>query len=123
MHYHAEVWIKDTENLENKLSDILAPYCKEINGEYNQDGFWDWYQIGGRWTGIHDDYDPANDPANIETCAICNGTGFRMDGIARATREKEPSYTCNGCGTRDKNNKWTHKQYGPGNKLKWPYRS
>ena len=41
-----------------------------LMGKYNSQeykgGFWNWYQIGGRWTGFLSGYDPEKDPANIE---------------------------------------------------------
>ena len=52
-------------------------------------GWWDWYQIGGRWTGVLDGYDPSADPANKETCYLCGGTGKRTD--------MEVANGCNGC--------------------------
>lgn len=33
--------------------------------ECGRDSQWDWYQIGGRWTGTFSGYDPETDPANI----------------------------------------------------------
>lgn len=34
--------------------------------EENKYRNWDWYQIGGRWTGLLDGYDPQKDPKNLE---------------------------------------------------------
>ena len=83
-------------------------------------GFWDWYQIGGRWSGAHGTYNPEDDPENIEICTICHGSGFRIDPIGQDARDKDPSYTCNGCGEYDGNKGgWTHSKYGAGMKLKW----
>lgn len=43
---------------------------------YNPDSKWDWYQIGGRWTGLLDnEFSPKDDPANLTECRSCNGTG------------------------------------------------
>ena len=61
---------------------------------------WDWWTIGGRWTGmlaVH--YNPDEDPANQETCFLCAGTGKRTD--------MEAPNGCNGC-------------QGTGIKTKWP---
>ena len=45
---------------------------------HNPDAKWDWWMIGGRWTGLlASDYDPTQDPANREICGICKGTGDR----------------------------------------------
>jgi hypothetical protein len=61
---------------------------------------------GGRWSGVFDNYDPTNDPDNMETCFLCNGTGLRNDNIGKKAREKDPSFTCNGCNGKGKRIKW-----------------
>lgn len=59
---------------------------------------WDWWSVGGRFTGIlTPTYEPTEDPANMETCILCGGTGKRMDSIALKLRETQPNYGCNGC--------------------------
>lgn len=63
---------------------------------------WDWYQIGGRWTGmLVPNYDPANDPANRQTCVLCQGTGKRSDHADRELQAK-----CNGCDGTGIETKW-----------------
>ena len=48
------------------------------NGEWFRDGSrWDWYVIGGRYTGSLTGYDPEKDPANTKVCSLCGGTGKR----------------------------------------------
>lgn len=65
------------------------PDCEECSGTgkrmstYNPDSQWDWWQVGGRWTGAftaadEQPYEPGMDPGNIETCVICGGTGKRL---------------------------------------------
>jgi hypothetical protein len=113
------------EKLHEAIATILAPWDEgdhlvdavdELDGtvyQHNPNGRWDWWQLGGRWTGVWSaGYDPRKDPANRETCWLCGGTGLRSDERGNAWRAKNPSYTCNGCG------------YGedatPGIKLKHP---
>lgn len=61
---------------------------------------WDWWQIGGRWTGmLAISYDPSEDPENKERCFLCGGTGKRED--------MECVSGCNGC-------------KGTGISIKWP---
>jgi hypothetical protein len=60
---------------------------------------WDYWSIGGRWSGAFTDYDPAKDPRNIVTCQFCNGTGKRPD--------MECANGCNAC-------------QGTGKEVKWP---
>ncbi len=74
----------------------------------NPNAKWDWWQIGGRWSGFFEPlYDPEEDPANFEVCFICEGTGMRNDEIGMAQRQVHPEYKCNGCN-------------GDGISLKWP---
>ena len=119
MHYHAEVWVKDLATLKESLEAAMEPHRE---GD-SDGGFWDWYQLGGRYTGSHDGYVPEQDPRNLETCRQCDGTGFRSDQLGRETRERDPSYTCNGCGTCSyETGKWEHGPYGAGRSLKWTTR-
>ena len=78
--------------------------CEECEGtgkyktRSNPNGKWDWWTIGGRWTGhLRPDYDPYKDPRNLKTCWLCHGTGKRDDELGRNFRLKDPTYTCNGC--------------------------
>ena len=89
----------DREAVEDAISEQMAPF--DENGEFFADGSrWDWWTIGGRFTGSLDpDYDPIADPRNIKVCEICSGTGFRDDAIAREARQRDPAWCggCNGC--------------------------
>jgi hypothetical protein len=54
MHYHLEIIIPRTDDVESAVANILAPF--DENGTDDEDGyrkhsFWDWYVIGGRWAG------------------------------------------------------------------------
>lgn len=44
---------------------------------YNDAGQWDWWQIGGRWSGTLTGYNPARDMSNEEKCFHCMGSGLR----------------------------------------------
>lgn len=99
------------EKLSEAIEAILKPWDENEDvvqvtedGEtywHNPNGKWDWWQLGGRWTGVWSDYDPAKDPANHQTCWLCQGTGLRNDERGRAWRIENPDYTCNGCGYGD----------------------
>ena len=52
----------------------MEPYSQETG-----QGMWDWYQVGGRFTGVYSGYNPNTDPANSATCDLCRGTGKRHD--------------------------------------------
>ena len=49
MHYHLEIVIPPTEDIEKAISEIMTPF--DENGEDSDHAFWDFYSIGGRWAG------------------------------------------------------------------------
>ena len=57
MHYHCEVYLEERpENIFETVSKIMEPYfliLPDEDDEYNPNGFWDWFVIGGRWSGAH----------------------------------------------------------------------
>jgi hypothetical protein len=78
MHYSNLVVVPDDgRDPKEHVDRILEPHNEELDGG---GGWWDWYQVGGRWTGLLvPGYDPEKDPRNIKTCRLCNGTGKRTD--------------------------------------------
>jgi hypothetical protein len=94
MHYGNLVIVtrEDAEaDLDATVEKVMGP--SEKNG-----GFWDWYQIGGRWTGTLDGYEPEKDEANIKPCNLCGATGKRAD--------MEVANGCNGCAGTGKSVEW-----------------
>lgn len=95
MHYGNLVIVRvedeKTFNLDEAVEKAMGPHEEE-------GGFWDWYQIGGRWTGLFDGYDPEKDEANIKVCNLCGGTGTRPDMKCESG--------CNGCGGTGKSVEW-----------------
>jgi hypothetical protein len=83
------------EEIEAAVDFQMAPY--DENGEFFADGSrWDWYQIGGRFTGLlNPDYDAAQDPRNWESCTTCGGTGTRPGGLKEFGEAWFAG--CNGC--------------------------
>jgi hypothetical protein len=68
----------------------------------NQAAKWDWWVIGGRWTGmLIPHYDPDKDPDNRQICVLCQGTGKRTD-----VSDPELQQKCNGCGGTGIETKW-----------------
>lgn len=54
MHYHLEVVLPPVEDVEKVIEEILEPFNEngeDEDGDRNQHSFWDWYVIGGRWSG------------------------------------------------------------------------
>lgn len=70
--------------------------------DYGEGRVWDWYEIGGRWTGQLDGYEPDKDPINYEKCDLCEGTGVRED--------MEVKDGCNACAGKGVRLKW---QFAP----------
>lgn len=98
MHYSNLVIIEETGDIEKAVEQAMGAH--EDKG-----GFWDWYQIGGRWTGALDGYDPEKDERNIKTCSLCGGTGDRKD--LSPPEWKAECGGCNGC-------------HGTGKEIVWP---
>jgi hypothetical protein len=102
MHYPCEVWFEDgilpdeegLEEVRDRIHDILGPYQEESGTTRAK--FWDWLEIGGRFTGRHDGYRAWEDPLNQSICTLCGGTGTRSDSIAKGTDMKGVR-GCNGC--------------------------
>jgi len=57
VHYSNLVIVEkpDDHDIKKAVAEVMSPH---------ENHWWDWYQIGGRWTGVFDGYDPAKDPAN-----------------------------------------------------------
>lgn len=86
--------VEKHKGIKEALDYQMAPFNE--NEEMFRDGSrWDWYQIGGRYTGLLSAYDPYEDPANQEICDLCNGTGKRTDSVADANPKLKEK--CNGC--------------------------
>jgi hypothetical protein len=64
MHYSCLVIVPMTaaDDIDAAVKAAMEPYDENVN----RSGFWDWYQIGGRWMGSLDGYDPETDPNNKE---------------------------------------------------------
>lgn len=125
MHYLVGVILPlqySGEKLHEAIGEILKPW-DENNDEvsvdrtedgetwrHNPNGQWDFWSLGGRWSGVWSDYEPKKDPANHEPCWLCAGTGLRNDYLGQEARAQNPDYTCNGCSEGPR----------PGVALKWP---
>jgi len=55
MHYHLEIILPPVDDVEQAVEQILKPFDengKDEDGDPNRHGFWDFYVIGGRWSGV-----------------------------------------------------------------------
>ncbi len=99
------------------LSKKANPECEcggtgKEKSTYNPDSKWDWWVIGGRWTGAFDPkYDPADDPDNLEKCRICNGSGTRKMPVPADPNWKPKKGECNGCGGKGKSLKFSFNDF------------
>jgi hypothetical protein len=98
MHYCNLVIVKRKGRDVSEPFDLEAAVAQAMGPHEDQGGFWDWYQIGGRWTGTFDGYDPDTDPNNILICDLCLGTGKRKD--------MDVANGCNGCSGTGKMVTW-----------------
>lgn len=58
MHYHMEIIMPPTNDVDAAIAQIMEPFneCGEDeDGNRNSHTFWDWYVIGGRWSGHKDE--------------------------------------------------------------------
>lgn len=110
---HFLTYVVSETGEEEEITRLLAPY--DENDEWFREGSrWDWWVVGGRFTGSLDGYDPASDPANVETCNICAGTGDRPGWVFYEDGERkfadDWARECNGCNACQ----------GEGKKTSWP---
>lgn len=78
-HYHVEVHVEKPGEDAAVSKGWVRQVAEEILEGYS-DHLYDWYQVGGRWTGAHSmgKYDPEKDKRNQEKpCQHCKGTGQR----------------------------------------------
>jgi hypothetical protein len=95
MHYYATVITPLDGSVDKAVAYMMRPHCE--NDGANEQGFWDWYVIGGRWTGKWTGYDLRKDPRNYERCFLCQGSGRRPNAESFGQEWLEWSGGCNGC--------------------------
>jgi len=50
MHYYLEIIMPEPEDVEKSVAEIMEPFREDGDGTSGE-RFWDWYVIGGRWSG------------------------------------------------------------------------
>lgn len=82
MHYHLEIVMPPTDDIETAVSDILLPFSEnetDEEGNSNTHAFWDWYKIGGRFSGQK---------------AMAHINPDRLDKFYDALKEKKVTVSC-----------------------------
>lgn len=55
MHYRLEIIMPPTEDIEGAISEIMSPFDENMDPDDGENcldhSFWDWWVIGGRWSG------------------------------------------------------------------------
>lgn len=79
VHFYAWVAIPPGSEIDDAVAAAMEPYRvnedqQESDAEDDAD-VWDFWTIGGRYTGALDGFDPLQDPENQETCPRCSGSG------------------------------------------------
>lgn len=77
-------------------------YAKEFLADYGDWRVYDYYRIGGGWSGWLTNYNPRDNPANLEFCSCCNGSG------KSPSNANDPCFPCQGTG---KSLKWELASY------------
>ncbi len=90
MHYHCEVYLdRLPKDVFKAVLKIMEPYRErfdEAAGDYH--GFWDWFVIGGRWSGAHTE--AALDPEKIKKFyEICEEKGLFWYGAKNPKKVQE----------------------------------
>jgi hypothetical protein len=65
MHYGVLVILDEEYGEESRDSAGLDADVEQALARFRESE-WDWYQIGGRWTGHFDGYEPHTDPVNLD---------------------------------------------------------
>ena len=109
---HAAVIVAPTREqisalgIEGAIQFEMEPF--DESGTWFRDGSrWDWYVVGGRYTGLLDGYEPDKDPRNFETCKQCEGSGIRPGGVEQFGQAWfDACNGCNGCHGKGKSLKY-----------------
>lgn len=93
VHYHMEVIMPPTDDVEAAIGKILAPF--DENAEENEDystkhAFWDWWQLGGRYSGSKIEARVGRDKIKAFHAAL-ESQNVTVSGLAFGKQELSPA--------------------------------
>lgn len=93
MHYRAEIIMPPTDDVEQAVNQIMAPFYEGADGSddyVSEHRFWDWWQIGGRYSGakLTDSYDKSKIEAFYEWL---RSEEITVSGLIMGKQEISPS--------------------------------
>jgi hypothetical protein len=83
---HFSVLVMTRQGLDGQIARQLDKF--DENDPSCTNPKWDWWVIGGGFSGMLDGYDPRTNPKNYKPCAYCEATGITTEAVA----EKHPAY-------------------------------
>lgn len=87
MHFHCEIVMPPTDDIEAAITSIMAPFDENKEGKHT---FWDYWVIGGRWAGAKEK--AGYDPERIkEFYAWCKAEGVTVSGVQWGKQELSPA--------------------------------
>lgn len=93
MHRHCEIIMPPTKNIEKAVKEVLAKFNEDQGDNedgYEKYGFWDWYVIGGRWSG--NKLEQSLDRAKMEAFrAELIEKGVTVSGLQWGKQELQPA--------------------------------
>lgn len=91
MHYHCEIVMPKCDDYIQQIEKIMAPFREGNDGEdASSHQFWDWYQIGGRWSGNKLRARLGEDRID-EFCAELNRRQVTVSGLQWGKQELSPA--------------------------------
>lgn len=88
MHYHLEILMPPTDNVEDAVATILAPF--DENNDEASHSFWDWYQIGGRYSSRKLESIVSKNKRDAFIAAL-NGLGVTVSSVQFGKQELSPA--------------------------------
>lgn len=88
MHYHLEILMPPTDDVMSAVTTILAPF--DENAEHAVHPFWDWWQLGGRYSGSK--LEASASPDSISAFrAELHRLGVTVSGLVWGKQELQPA--------------------------------